>query len=202
MDTPNTDTPTIAPTPPELDRERASVVPIIVTAALKLNASMEWRKFRTGWTAIVATGDGDLAVEPVSAKLGVRVDALNGNHNYFTDGVKLANYIKARFRREKERDRRDEEQLKEHNRRNELRHALVKDAEKELCKLFDERIVEACVSVDADVPVGATSGTVRVSVHIGRRIRAVNLSVAEAARFITVMSLAGYDLLKLAEENA
>jgi hypothetical protein len=181
--------------------EREPVADMIEAAARHIGAEVFWhdpKKTALRYHATISLNGEEVCVEAGYPKQGARISSDYGSRDWdYTGMASLAAAVKRRMRSAKARDveqRRRWDEAQQHK-KSEL--IVRKAAREELVRVFGEELVEAAVYVDADFSAEEGVAVVKVNVYVGRKIDGQKLTLGEAVRFIQAMISAGYDLVKL-----
>jgi hypothetical protein len=181
--------------------ERNSVADMIEAAAAHIGAEVHWhdpKKSTLRWHATLTLDGEEVCVE--ACKNGARIESEDRSRywDYHNSG-KLATAVRRRMHAAKARDAKQKREWQEQRERDELWDKLRGETKEELVKLFGQDVYDACF--DVDVLHLSTGPSVRIKVFAGK-IRSQNMSLVEAIRFVAVLQTSGYNIVKMATEDA
>jgi hypothetical protein len=185
--------------------ERNSVADMIEAAAKHIGAQVHWhdpKKSSLRYHATVSLNGEEVCVEANTPKMGARITSDDQSRYWdYTGMASLAAAIKRRMRTAKARDEEQRRRWAENEKHEQAETLARTTAREELVKLFGEELIESAVYVDANFSKEKGVAVVAVNVYVGKKIDGQKLTLGEAVRFIQAMISAGYDLVKMNNEE-
>ncbi len=190
----------------EIPQPEGALADMIAEAARLIDATCEWRKFRSNPypCAIITWKGGEVCVEAVSDKLGAGIETGGhyrgvGNMSYYTSAKKLAESIRGRINRELAADARDAHERKEREARDRAEVEARTALNSELRACLSEEYVDVLCGVKSTWDVKANKPVVWINVDCGK-FSGEKLTVGEAQTFIIALETAGhFDLVAMAK---
>lgn len=184
--------------------ERNTTADMIEAAAAHIGASVHWcdpKNRRLLYHATLALDGQEVLVEAGSPKWGARITSDDNSRSWgYHNSLTLAKAVRRRIRAAEARDKADKLKWERQHTYEASCAQATATAREELSRVLGAETVAACIDIDAECPGGEPPAVVSVKLYAGK-IRARGMTVGEMIRFVTTLRIAGYDPIKMNEED-